>query len=300
VSDASINALAERIDGLAGSLGTDHPRLVPLRFALSRLMVERAASGGDIELWQVTQLQQKIAQALRRAGGGDLVPTEADETLQRRIASAATPEEAQRLIKEATIAAVRRLPIEVADQHYQMWASSPVAGAADKAEVATILFERLAERPGDPRARAVALRIAAAARERGDLAEARRWHAKAGPGRGLCEGADETVTVESQEITNDDYPLDALVFGLKGTSVLELDAAPDGRVTRHRMLIAAPPLLFDSVVAEKLGTFRLTKPLFGGKAGACSGFTTRIVWRLPGKEELDPEPMFRPPDPGNS
>jgi hypothetical protein len=299
-TDESINRLADRIDVLAATLGTDHPRLIPLRWALARNMEERAASGGAIEEWQITRLRQQVNAAMRRAGAGDLVPSEADEAIQRRIAATSSPEEGLPLVKQATLGRIREGSPVVADFFYRQWRLIPILSNADKTEVATAFAERFAKDPASARVRPIYIQLADLARERGDLPEMRRWHRKAALGQGLCETTDEALRVETQPMTDEDYPVDALAYGIEGASQIEFDLAADGTVARHRILIAAPSLLFDEVVKEKTPAFRLSRPLFGGKAAACRGYVTRVIWRVPHKDEEDPAPVFQESDPGNS
>jgi tetratricopeptide (TPR) repeat protein len=284
-----------KLEALAARYGEDHPFLILPRMELAELLTRRAAAEGDVEEWQVRELVRKAKASLRTLGGDRFVPPDALEKLQRETQAAASPEEGLRLARSSSIAAIQSSPADQAYNLASLWFSSdPDLPTDTKIQVLERLLKRFA--PGDRRRAALLMKLGAAHENAGDQKAAMAAYKAAGVPAMACAAFDAALTMEQNNIGDEDYSLDGIENSIHGTTTLELNLSADGRPQGIRTLIAAPTLVFDPVVAEKIEGFKWSAPRLNGRAQACRALQMTVKWRMPEQTEFQ-VPTFRQPDP---
>jgi hypothetical protein len=293
-----INKLSADLESMSRALGDDNPRLIPLRTQLARWLATRAESEGDVEQWQIIELQRKASIGVAKLGGEGLYPSEEELGLQKAIENASTPEEGMRLFRAAMLRRTATLPL---DEAYTqglawLWADKDLP-VETKTEMISALLKRFDPKSADLRRRALLVRLGDLQREGNPDAARANWKA-AGVAGDICFTLDGHPRVEDHNITDDDYPGDALEFAIEGRTVLDATVGADGRILGARLLLSTPAPLFDAVVASKLPSFKTSPPSSGGKPRSCRGFIQDIRWKMPDRDQGGGDtnpPPFHPP-----
>lgn len=283
-----INALSTELEQLSHDFGDDDVRLVPLRLQLAAMLESRARKEGDVEEWQVKDMQRKALAGVAKIGGGDgLFETDEDASAAEAIRSAGSFENSLALYRSTMLRRLRQRPLDEAYTAMLGWAAEDRdLPSAMQRQAANALLERFPAKSADKRRRALLLRLAYYEKEE-DPKQARAIWREAGAPEDSCQAIDVPPKVESHSITDADYPHDPLRFSLEGTTVFEATIGADGRIVSSRLILSTPPLLFDDAIAAKFADFRLSPPRSGDRARACRGFIQPILWKLP-------EPPRRP------
>ncbi|HEX4739422.1 MAG TPA: energy transducer TonB [Allosphingosinicella sp.] len=294
-----INALSAELDATLRSVGDDDPRLIPLRTQLARWLAARAGQEGDVEEWQVTELQRKAGAAIARLGGDGLYASDQDRATAKAIETASTPEEGAHLYRAAMLARTATLPLDQAYTEARVWlANDKDLPDEMKRQVVEALLKRFDPKSPDLRRRALLVRLGRIQKD-GDIKAARASWSAAGVAGNICFALDDGPRVQDHSITDQDYPGDALEFAIEGKTVLDLTIGPDGRIEATRLLLSTPAPIFDAAIAAKLPGFKISPPVSGGKPRACRGFIQTIQWKMPDRDQDREDrdvPPFRAPE----
>lgn len=292
--DDAINQASDELDELRARYGEDHPFLIPIRLELAGLLTWRAGQKGDVQEWQVRELEHKAKAAIRAAGGTDLYPDESLEAMARSVQAADSPEKALALYRAATLKIVESAPADEAYTVARLWF------AQDRdlpSETQTLVIENLLKRyaAGDPRRTSLLVRLAGIQKKSG-AKSFRETYRRAGISEDACITFEDNPELEEQKITDGDYPTDGVHHSIAGATVLEYSVTPEGRVSAPRIIVGAPSLLFDPVVLDELNQFRYKPPKRNGRAASCRGVVQPIKWKLPDQPEFQLPTFMEPND----
>lgn len=290
-----INALSSQIAAIEQRYGQDNAFLIPLRLSLKDQLLARAATEGDVEEWQVNDLNQKAMTAMRAIGSATgLVPTEEQEREQRAADHATSVQAAAASYRRAAKSRVETSPDDDAYSYAMEWFGGDTDLPTDQQmAVVDALFKRFKGRKNDPRRTALLMRMAEIQDGKEDHKAARASRRMAGAPDDLCVSAEDPPMLQDGSIMDQAYPHDAMRYMLKGVSILEYAIDPAGRVEAPRLLLSSPATLFDAVAIGEIGKFRFT-PARAGQAHGCRGKLQRVIWNLPEREE-PAMPRFREP-----
>jgi hypothetical protein len=291
----SINRVANEIDALVARHGEAHPAAIPLRVSLVEMLERRASAEPDVSRSQVVELRRKVAAAMNKAGGADgLVPDAETEAERARLEQAGSLEQAVAIYRAGYERALTRMPPVFAYSAFREWGRLDTdLPEAIRRRIVESLLARIGGGPTDPMRRALQRRLGHLAREAGDMAGARAAFVAAGLRKDSCGATEKPPVQEEHGMSHDDYPPDALDPNLAGVTALELDLGADGRIVSSRAVLAAPSLLFDTVLESKVPGFRYAAATDRGRPRACRALQQTIRWRMPQEERAGP-PMFAP------
>jgi TonB-like protein len=235
---------------------------------------------------------------MRKLGGSEaLIPPEEQAAQEQALARA---ESFERFLAVMRVAREKRagwLPLDEAYAEVRQWFEmDPDLPAGMQMRVLRAMLARFAGAPADLRRRAMLLRLGSLLRSEGREREALAAFEEAGLAADMCLRLAEPPNVVSHPIDDRSYPPDALSHALQGTSVVEFDVDSEGGIAGHRIILSAPALIFDAVVAAELPGFRLTPPKSGGRGRRCRAYVQSIHWRAPPETEIG-LPSFLEPDP---
>jgi hypothetical protein len=299
-----INTLSAELETMARAVGDDDPRLIPLRVQLAHWLEVRAQSDGDVEAWQVAELQRKAATAIAKLGGGaGAYLTEEDLATTKAVEAAPTPAEALPMVRTAMLRRVSSLPLDIAYTQTRIWldGDKDLPDETRRSAIETLL-QRFGPKSTDPRRRALIMRLGSAERGR-DIQAARASWSAAGLAGDICRALDEPPRVQEHKIVDEDYPSDMLQFAIEGKSIFDATIGPAGQISAARLILSTPTLLFDDIVAAKLAGFKMSPPVSGGAPRSCRGFIQTIRWKMPDANQGDQNPQpppFRAPEPAST
>jgi hypothetical protein len=135
----------------------------------------------------------------------------------------------------------------------------------------------------DPLRVGALLRLSAVQVQKGDIAGARATYLRTGLNAKQCALVDAQPAMRRAGVGSDDYPRDALAFGIGGWTRVEFDVLPNGRTTNRRAIMSYPPFVFgDPTVAAMEGT-RFTQTYRPDGEIGCSGASMRFRYATPGQ-----------------
>jgi hypothetical protein len=285
-----IEALADEIDSLARAQGDDYPPLIPLRVQLAAWLADPSSPAGSHRWDEIAELRRKVAAAVRKLGGPvGLVASEGQIAEEQALARAETREQFVGLMRPVVERRIAILPLNDAYAEMARWFETDTElPTADRIQVVEGLIRRTEPLAGDPRRQALLVRLAALERAAGDWPAVEAAVRRAGLPVDACMALPVLPVMTHQPIDDDSYPLDGLKFSLEGVTTFEFGVSAEGRIAGHRIVLAAPAGIFESVVAEKIPAFRLTLPKDDGGARPCAGNIQSIYWRLPSDETGQP------------
>jgi hypothetical protein len=133
----------------------------------------------------------------------------------------------------------------------------------------------------DPLRVGALVRLSAVQVQRGDLAAARASYLRTGLDAQQCALVDAQPAIRRTGVTSDDYPKDAVQWGIGGWTRIEFDVLPDGRTVNRRAIMSYPPFAFsDSTVKAMEGT-RYTQTYRPDGAIGCSAASVRFRYAMP-------------------
>ena len=293
-----INRLSERIEQLSQAR-PDDPRLIALRLGLAASLAQRASSVGDVQAWQLPQLEQQSKAAMRRLGGTDIFLFELSDFVEKIGQEPSDFAAALAAIQARLLALAADAPLEsVYEFTPAVFASSGMLPPAFRKSWIETLLRRFDDRRDDPRRQALQLRLVEIERDQ-DLKAAHATWRGAGLPADLCAAADVLPAIDQHHIDDEDFPRDALPFKVAGNTVAEFAVTASGRTSAPRILLAAPSSIFDPIFLQKLGGFEMRPAQTGGHPISCRGVVQRVRWKIPegGENRM---PIFADPDPSAS
>ena len=133
----------------------------------------------------------------------------------------------------------------------------------------------------DPLRVGALVRLSAVQAQHGDMAAARASYLRTGLSAQQCALVDAQPAIRRSGVTSDDYPRDAVQWGIGGWTRIEFDVLPDGRTINRRAIMSYPPFAFsDSTVKAMEGT-RYTQTYRPDGAIGCSGANVRFRYAMP-------------------
>jgi tetratricopeptide (TPR) repeat protein len=288
--------LEARIAELEARYGPTHLPLIPLVMELAERSVAQMEQQGALGEVERSDLPRRVASLVRSVpGAADHVPSPEDEQ-QAAAMQNAPPEQQLQLWRAMAQGQIARLPIDDAYPYLIAWLQQDTElSSAERQRAIETVLRRFDPLPNDPRRRALLIRLGRSQAQQGNETAAQASFRAARLSTGACEALPEDLTTLEGEVSGSDYPLLALRYSAIGWSVVEQSIGPDGRVAGQRLLIAAPPGLFDEVLDRRLRAFRFSAPMRGGRPVACIGRVQTVRWRLP--EVGEPLHPFPNPDP---
>lgn len=290
-----INALSGQLIAAEERYGTTSPRLLPLIAGLGEMTARRAASEADVQPARAAELLDRFVAIMRSAGApSGFVPT-ADELATRRAVSA--EEDPAKMLaagRRMVAAAIEASPTIVAYSDAMQWfARDADLPPTEKRRVIDLLLARFADAPDDERKLALLVRRAGLDSEDDRPAALRSLKAaRAAPGS--CVLADLVPKLDVAQFSDEDFPKDVAVNGMSGFTAFEVDVDKAGRSGNPRILFSSPAELFDDVARIKLDGMGFTGATSRGRAVSCTGYASRIRWRLPENEPEQPIDIFAP------
>jgi len=134
---------------------------------------------------------------------------------------------------------------------------------------------------GDPRRRGIAARLIRLQRDAGNESAAAALERDVGIARNLCVLAEAPPAYLSSDIRSEDYPLDAMWAEQDGLLAVDFTANRSGAPEDIRIVMAAPPFIFDGAMTARAPTIRYRPAESANAPRACRGQTQSISWRLP-------------------
>ena len=160
-------------------------------------------------------------------------------------------------------------------------APSRGGASADAGELLQAVADDSRLEPHDPLRVGALVRLSAVQVQKGDIAGARATYLRTGLNAKQCALVDAQPAVRRQSVGSDDYPRDALAFGIGGWTRIEFDVLPNGRTTNRRAIMSYPPFVFgDPTVAAMEGT-RFTQTYRPDGEIGCSGASMRFRYATP-------------------
>lgn len=278
----TINAAAAKLDELEARYGKTSPRLLPAIANLGRNLAVRSITEGDVDAARIAQLQSRGREILRAAGAPEiLLTTESEEAMRRAIAS--SDDEARALAgwRKLVAARIEGLPLIVAYSDALGWFRNDTGlPLAEKRRVINLLLARFADRPDDPRRRALLVTLAGVDSFEGNHRAAARSLIAAGARPDACALLMEPPKLDETPITSDDYPTDLIRGNLTGYVAFEVGVDVKGRSAAPRLLMSSPGDLFDELTLRKLKAFTFTPGTARGRPATCTGYTSAVRWKL--------------------
>lgn len=131
----------------------------------------------------------------------------------------------------------------------------------------------------DPMRVGALIRLANLASQSGQITEARSYFERTGLDEQQCALVDARPRMTGGTINDNDYPADALKWGMGGWTVAEFDIRSDGKTEGVRPLIAFPPFVFGAPTARQLEKFRFEQSYRPNGGLGCGGQRQRVTYR---------------------
>lgn len=133
----------------------------------------------------------------------------------------------------------------------------------------------------DPMRVGAMVRLASLQAQRGDLSAARQTYLGTGLSAQQCALVDAQPAVRRMGVHNDDYPTDAVRWGIGGWTQIEFDIQADGTTVNRRATLAYPPFVFGESTAKAMAATRYTQTYRPDGATGCNGASTRVRYVIP-------------------
>ncbi|HMI19337.1 MAG TPA: hypothetical protein VK533_07320, partial [Sphingomonas sp.] len=146
--------------------------------------------------------------------------------------------------------------------------------------VALGVLERRVGR-ADPRAQALALRLAELDQESGSLQDADAVIAKYALPADTCALARPPARLASSGILADDYPVELINAELAGADTIEFEVGIGGAAQNARVVVASPPFAFDDITLSRSSTLRYEVTHNASDHYACRAQKQTVRWQLP-------------------
>lgn len=288
--EEQVNASTREVDDLTARFGMDNPILLGPMLRLVMLSHQRAMDAGDIPPARLRELSARLDRILVASGDTSsfLPPDSNFFAAVGRALNTPSREDAAKLMSETF-----RTYIDAIDFAAAYALLSEADGESDPLPldpVRAALLARAAQAlpAGDDRIAALRVARVAAARKAADGTLDARIR-EAGLPRDLCTVQTVLPRLRSTTMSDDDYPVDALVGELTGRSLLEFDVSGSGQVVAPRTIIAVPPILFDDVVARQTSGIRYHAGQSAGKPVTCRAMVMAIRWKMPENSQEVPD-----------
>lgn len=125
------------------------------------------------------------------------------------------------------------------------------------------------------------VRLATIQNAAGKIDDARALFAKTGLSAQQCALVDARPLQTGGNITDKDYPIEAIRLGFGGWTVVEFDIDASGRTLNQRPLIAWPPFIFGDPAAKNIKGFRYQQSYRPEGGLGCGGQRQRISYLIP-------------------
>ena len=125
------------------------------------------------------------------------------------------------------------------------------------------------------------VRLATIQNAAGKIDDARALFAKTGLSAQQCALVDARPLRTGGNITDKDYPIEAIRLGFGGWTVVEFDIDASGRTLNQRPLIAWPPFIFGDPAAKNIKGFRYQQSYRPEGGLGCGGQRQRISYLIP-------------------
>ncbi len=288
------DALAEagrRLDALEARYGKDSPLLLGALGSVLRATGRRLRSDGDVSPTRMVELNQRVAALLKATGGAEAFLAEGFDpaTMMPPTSQRLSAEEARQRLVAGFRSFIGGLPFA---QAYDALKELDDIGFLMPAERKALLVAlaargRAAVGERDPRMVSLALDQIHLARAMDDAAAQHALARGAGLAPDLCAVREREPRFSGSAISDRDFPVEGMLAGLAGLSVLEFDLDSAGRHGAARVLASAPAFLFDATIARAAGSITYEPARAGGRAVPCRGIVTNIRWDLPRGGESD-------------
>ena len=124
------------------------------------------------------------------------------------------------------------------------------------------------------------VRLANLSVQAGRIEEARGYFERTGLGGRECTLVDARPRKTGGNIGNNDYPLEAVRWGMGGWAVAEYDILPAGSPAHIRPIVAFPPFVFGEPTARTLASLRYEQSYRPQGSQGCGGFRQRVNYRF--------------------
>jgi hypothetical protein len=274
----TVNRLADAVAAIEARMGSASPALIGPRLDLRRALLALKAADPQTSLILLPDLQRKISEGLKAMGGPHVLP---------EVPVNSAPSETAFLdLYRAHLGELR--PEEAYDELSAFLAMrAPVPPSVTEPLLRAVLA-RLPANLADPRRTALLLRLA---RLPGND-QARQLRQQAALPSNLCAALEVEPKLQTQTMSDEDFPKGPLSQGLQGVTVFEFEITPEGRIGKHRLIFASPTSQFAPAAERRLPEFRFEPGRDGARPRACEGLIQSFRWKLP--EGGDFESIFAP------
>jgi len=152
---------------------------------------------------------------------------------------------------------------------------------ADAAELLQAVADDKRLDPHDSLRVGALVRLSAVQVQHGDLASARATYLRTGLDAKQCALVDAQPAMRRTGVSSDDYPKEAMMFGIGGWTRVEFDVLPDGRTRNRRAVMSYPPFVFGEPTVAAMEATRFTQTYRPDGEIGCSGASMRFRYAMP-------------------
>ena len=125
------------------------------------------------------------------------------------------------------------------------------------------------------------LDLAGKAAEEGDRTKAQDYFTRTGLTEEQCALLGEAPTMKRDNVSSNDYPMEAFMMGFEGWVRMEYDITTNGKTTNARPLVAYPPLIFVDAATGMAKNLQYNVSYRPGNSLACSAERQTINFVIP-------------------
>jgi tetratricopeptide (TPR) repeat protein len=152
---------------------------------------------------------------------------------------------------------------------------------SDAADLLTMVANDKRLEPRDPLRVGALVRLSAVQVQHGDLAAARATYERTGLSAQQCSLVDAKPAMRRVGVDSNDYPREALAWGIGGWTRVEFDVLADGRTVNRRAIMSYPPFVFSESTVAAMEGARYTQTYRPDGAIGCSGASERFRYLIP-------------------
>lgn len=200
------------------------------------------------------------------------------DDLARDDASARKRAALRALLADPTLAADAPsrsvLRLAITEQNYR------TAAPPDAAALLTAVADDPDLPAGDPLRANARLRLASLQARAGNLDAARASYALSGVSAQQCALVDAKPALRSANVSDHEFPNEALRWGFEGWVELEFDVTADGHTDRQRAIIAYPPQVFRDAAIGTAKNFRYQQSFRPNGIAGCGGAQQVVNFKI--------------------